>query len=174
MSGSRKKSIFALMDLLLQTAAVRRRLPPTPPRPIPDSHPISVRPWRGDASSCSPSSRRFGRRVGPHPGREGRAHPGAGRVGGGAAREPGQRRAAVPPGHARRAAGRLRHELPPLRRRRRRLRQERALRRRGLRAVLDQHPPAQVLQAGGQLTPIRSVHLQPPPLAPVILVRSPL
>nr|ACN31134.1 unknown [Zea mays] len=72
------------------------------------------------------------------------------RVGAGAGEAPeaGRRRAAVPPRGARRAAGRVRDELPPLRRRRRPRRPHRALRRRRVRAGLDPHPPARLLQPG--------------------------
>uniref|UniRef100_J3LPZ6 Uncharacterized protein n=1 Tax=Oryza brachyantha TaxID=4533 RepID=J3LPZ6_ORYBR len=70
-------------------------------------------------------------------------HPGARQVGGGAAR----RRAAVPPGDQRRAAGGLRDELPPVPRRGGPRREDRLLRRRRLRAVVDQHPRAHLLQA---------------------------
>lgn len=68
-------------------------------------------------------------------------------MGGGAARLALQRRAAVPPRDERRAAGGLRDELPPRRLRVRSRGGHRVLRRRRVRAVVDQHPPAHLLQA---------------------------
>uniref|UniRef100_A0A0A9CYL4 Uncharacterized protein n=1 Tax=Arundo donax TaxID=35708 RepID=A0A0A9CYL4_ARUDO len=121
--------------------------PPAAPAPPLPRHRVGPRP------RCAWPRRRRGAggRVEPDPGRDRRAHPGARRVGAaaGAAGEAGQRQAAVPPRGARGAAGGVRDELPPVRRRGGPLGAERAVRGRRVRAGLDQHPPAHLLQAGG-------------------------